>query len=309
MIGKDFLITFAFYLPFLFTLLFIVFLLFLGIVAFFSGTLFVVGLAVYGLYAMTRDMGIFHGLRTTIESLQTSFQNGFLTHLKQSFVLKQTEKIPTKPALYICEPHGLLGYSWILHFCYKIQDWPSSSPRPVLAAHSLLFRIPFVKEILEAFQFVDSSETTIKKYLEQGHSVAILIGGIEEMIYNGEEPVQLILKKRKGYARIAKEMGVPLVPLFTKGENELFPSVSFWPWRFFCQVCYKLTGVHFPLPSWNSIHRWTTLYRKPFDTPVETFVLDCIETQDKSESQIRKETIKCFFNFFKDQKIDAIFKA
>lgn len=307
MFGKDIFLTFAFYLPFLFTVLFVFFLLILGFLAFFSGTLFVLGLAVYGVYALTRDMGLFKGLRTMIDSLETSFQEGFLAHLKESFVLEQTEKIPTKPALYICEPHGLIGYSWILHFCYKIHAWPSSSPRPVLAAHSILFHIPFVKDILEAFHFVDSSEATIKRYLEQGRSVAILIGGVEEMIYNGQQPLRLILKKRKGYARIAKEMGVPIVPLFTKGENELFPTPSFWPWNAFCTLCYKWTGIHLPLPSWKSVQRWTTLLQQPFEKPVQTFVLGVIDTENKSESQIRKETIQCFLTFFKDKSIQAEF--
>lgn len=299
--------TFAFYLPFVFTVVFVFFLLLLGLIAFFSGTLFVVGLALYGAYAVSRDMGVFQGLHKYIDSLQTSFEEGFLAHLKQSFVLRQTEKIPSRPALYICEPHGLIGYSWILHFIYKIQDWPSSSPRPILAAHSILFRIPFVKEILEAFQFVDSSEATLKHYLSQGKSVAILIGGVEEMMYNGETPLRLILKKRKGYARIAKEMGVPIVPLFTKGENELFPSPSFWPWKAFCTLCYKWMRIHLPLPSWTSMKRWTSLVHRPFETPIETFVLDVIDTENKSEAQIRKETIQGFVKFFKEKSIPAEF--
>lgn len=305
MIVSDTFIAFAFYLPFIFTVVFVFFLLLLGIIAFFSGTLLVLGLALYGSYAITRDLGIFQSFGTFIQNLQSSFHHGFLTHLKQSFVLKQSEKLPNRTALYICEPHGLIGYSWILHFCYKIHTWPSSSIRPVLAAHSLLFHIPFVKDILEAFQFVDSSETTIKKYLGEGKSVAILIGGVEEMMYNGEEPLQLIVKKRKGYARIAKEMKVPIVPLFTKGENELFPTPSFWPWKMFCSLCYKLTGIHLPLPSWKSMRRWATLFKEPFNLPVETFVLGVIETENKSELQIRKETIQRFTEFLKQEGIPA----
>jgi 1-acyl-sn-glycerol-3-phosphate acyltransferase len=306
---KNFLTVLFFYLPFLLTAVLVCIVLVIGLIALFSGTLLVLGLAFYGLYAITRDMGFLKWIHDKVYVYHESFETVFLKNLQESFVFRQQSNLPSQHALYVCEPHGLISYSWVLHFIYKIHSWPSSSPRPVLAAHSLLFRIPFVKDLLESFHFIDSSEEKIKEYLRQGKSVALLVGGIEEMVYNGEEPVQLILKKRKGYARIAKEMKVPIVPLFTKGENELFPTPSFWPWKVFSQMLYKTTGLHIPIPSWKSIQRWVTLLDKPFSTPVETFILEPIQTEGKDESLIRNETVKRFDTFFKEYKINAIFKG
>lgn len=306
---KNFLTVLFFYLPFLLTIVLACIALLIGILALFSGTLLVLCLAFYGFYALTRDIGFLGWIHNRFCSYQESFETTFLKNLQESFVIRNETLLPSGPALYICEPHGLISYSWVLHFIYKIHEWPSPSIRPVLAAHSILFQIPFLKDVLESFHFIDSSEEKIKEYLEKGHSVALLVGGIEEMMYNGEEPVQLILKKRKGYARIAKDMKVPLVPLFTKGENELFPTPSFLPWKVFSHLLYKTTGLYLPLPSWKSVKRWVSLIDKPFPTPVETFVLKPIETLGKQELEIRKETIKRFHSFFTIQKINATFKA
>jgi 1-acyl-sn-glycerol-3-phosphate acyltransferase len=306
---KNFFTVLFFYLPFLLTIVLACIALLIGILALFSGTLLVLCLAFYGFYALTRDVGLLEWIYNRFCSYQESFETIFLQNLQKSFVLRDETNIPAGPALYICEPHGLISYSWVLHFIYKIHAWPSSSVRPILAAHSMLFQIPFLKDVLESFHFIDSSEEKIKEYLGKGKSVALLVGGIEEMVYNGEQPVQLILKKRKGYARIAKEMNVPLVPLFTKGENELFPSPSFWPWKVFSQILYKTTGLHIPLPSWKSVKRWSSLLEKPFSTPVETFVLEPIQTTNKQEPEIRNETIQRFHRFFQTKQIEATFKA
>ena len=298
-----------FYLPFLFTLMFCCLAFLLGIAVILSGSFVFLLFAVYGMYAISRDFGALGWIQQKGKKLYESLHKGFLQHLKASFVLQQKQHIPIQNALYICEPHGLIGYSWIYHFCYKLSEWPEGSPRPFLAAHSILFTIPLIREVLESFHFIDSSEEKIKEYLKQGKSVALLVGGIEEMVYNGQQPIQLILKKRKGYARIAREVGVPIVPLFAKGENELFPPPTFWMWKVFSSSLYKILGLQIPMPSWISMKRWASLVDKPFDTPIETYVLEKIETRGKSDTTIRKETLQRFREFFQDKEIQATFKG
>jgi hypothetical protein len=197
----------------------------------------------------------------------------------------------------------------MLHFCYGISQWPFGKQTPVVAIHSILFRLPIVRDILEQFRCIEAKEDTIKDYLKKGVSVAIVTGGIEEMIHNGDETIKVVLKKRKGYARIAKECNVSIVPMFTVGENELFPNESFWLWKYGATLLHKWTKIYVPMPSWKSMNQWASILRTPLETPVETFVLGVIETGQKEESEIRKECIDLYTQFFRESKIQAMIVA
>jgi hypothetical protein len=303
MIGKELLTALLFYLPFLLTIVFGVFTMAIGILAIFSGTMIVLFLATYGLYALLRDIGFIEMTLLKMKQIWQYISHDVERNLQQSFLFRNEEKLPDKPALFLCHPHGLIGYSWMLHFCYGLHPWPSSKLKPYVAIHSILFRLPLVRDVLEQFRCIEAKEETIKEYLNQGNSVAIVTGGIEEMLYNGDSSVKLVLKKRKGYARIAKRCGVPLVPMFTVGENELFPNEPFWLWQQIAGVVYKWTGIYVPLPSWTSMKQWSRILRNPLDTPVETFVLGVLDTQNKEESAIRNECMEMYTKFFKEKNI------
>lgn len=294
-----------FYLPFVLTIVFGLFATTIGILAIFSGTVLVLLLAGYGLYALLRDVGILeHGIQGA-KRLWLYISEDIQRNIEQSFVLRNIEKLPDKPALYLCHPHGLFGYSWLLHFLYRIHTWPNEAVRPKLAIHSIFFRIPLVRDILEQCHCIEAKEDVIQSYLRKGMSVALVTGGIEEMLYNGDTTVKLVLQKRKGYARIAKSCGVPIVPLFTVGENDLFPNETFWLWRSFTSLIHKWFHIQIPLPSWSSMKRWSTILQKPLDKPLETFVLGVLDTQEKSEEEIRRNCEQMYTAFFHEQKIKA----
>jgi hypothetical protein len=294
-----------FYLPFLLTIVVAFFALTIGIVAIFSGTLLILFLAAYGFYSVLRDMGFLELCIKKFQSLWKHMSLDVEKNIQLSFLIKDLDKLPSTTALFLCHPHGLIGYSWMLHFCYGIHPWPVTKPKPVVAIHSIFFRIPIVRDVLEQFHCIEAREDIIRHHLEKGTSVAIATGGIEEMLYNGEKKVKLVLQKRKGYARIAKHCNVPIVPLFTVGENELFPSESFWVWKGIQTLVYRWTGIQVPLPTWTSMKSWASILRKPLETPVETFVLGVLKTQGKKEDKIRTDCVKMYEDFFECHSLQA----
>lgn len=305
MVLQQILTALLFYLPFLLTIVFGIFALTIGILAIFSGTILILLLAVYGVYALLRDTGLIEKTIGQFKHVWRYISHDIQKNLQDSFHLVGKDRLPETPALFLCHPHGLIGYSWMLHFCYGIHSWPQDTPKPLVAIHSILFRIPLVRDVLEQFRCIEAKEDIIKDHLKKGISVAIVTGGIEEMIYNGDTTVKLVLKKRKGYARIAKEMNVPIVPLFTVGENELFPTEPFWLWKLVAEWIHTYTRIYVPLPSWTSMTQWAHILRKPLETPVETFVLGVLETKQKEESQIRKECLELYRHFFQEKGIQA----
>jgi hypothetical protein len=294
-----------FYMPFLLTLAFGAFVFCIGLVTLLSGTFLVILFAIYGVYCFLRDSGYLNQWIHTLKSYQSQVSQRVLQQIKQSFVLEQTSNIPNRNALYVCSPHGLVGYSWFFHFSFCLSDWPSSSPRPLLAIHSIFFRIPIAKEILEANRCIEASERSIGKALQEGHSVALIVGGVEEMFHAGDPTVKLVLKKRKGYVRIAKQAGVPLVPVFTHGETRLLGSESSWLWKQFSGWMYRWTHLQFPLPKWEQVREFARIIKGPLQTPVKTFVLAPIETQHKDEETLRKIFLRNLQTFFKQHHLQA----
>jgi hypothetical protein len=305
MFGQQLFTALMFYLPFLLTIVFGLFTMAIGILAIFSGTLVVLLLATYGLYALLRDVGAIELCLTNMKRIWHYISHDVEKNIQKSFELRNTEKLPETAALFLCHPHGLIGYSWMIHFCYGLSPWPMNKPKPYVAIHSILFRLPLVRDVLELFRCIEAKEETIQEYLKQGKSVAIVTGGIEEMMYNGDSSVKLVLKKRKGYARIAKACGVSIVPMFTVGENELFPNEPFWLWKHLTQLVHRWTKIYVPLPSWKSMKQWASILRTPLETPIETFVLGVVHTQSKGESEIRKDCLGMYKNFLKDHAIEG----
>ena len=300
---QDILTAGVFYMPFVMTIGFALIVFFIGLACIISGTFFLIALANYGIYSILRDTGILTRLSDKMNLAWNYVNKKFIENLQQSFVLRNTETVPKTQALYICSPHGLMAFSWFFHFSYCLSKWPEETSRPLLAVHSLLFRIPFAREILEANRCIEASEEEIQKALEKGHSVAIVIGGVEEMNYSGEKRVKLILKKRKGYIRIAKQRGIPIVPLYAEGENELFQKEPSFLWKKFSDLLYKVTKLQYPLPSWKSIRYISKIVKGPLEKPIETFVLEPIETQKKDERVIQLECISRVQTFLKNNHI------
>ena len=68
--------------------------------------------------------------------------------------------------------------------------------------------------------------------------------------------IRLLLKKRKGFIKIALQTGRELIPAFSFGENFLFPQWTFtegsliWRWQKFMQ---KITGMTVPFACGRGI--------------------------------------------------------
>lgn len=292
----------VFYVPFIAFIGFGLFVFILGICTLITGSLIFILFASYGVYALLRDTGWIEYAIETCKQWMNWLDMDIVKNIHSSFILKGAEHIPKGPALYICHPHGVIGMGWYYHLCHH---WPYSSKRPYLAIHSFLFKFPFLKEILLANNCIDSSEETIRSYLEKGESVAILTGGAEEMLYSHENTLSIVMKKRKGYSKIAEKVNVPIVPLISTNENTYFPQHSSFLWNQFNHLMYRYTKLNFPFPSWKAIQHILHMFKEPLKDPIETFILKPIEPQNKSVEDIRQETIQRIEEFIKEKNLNA----
>jgi 1-acyl-sn-glycerol-3-phosphate acyltransferase len=80
------------------------------------------------------------------------------------------------------------------------------------------FYFPILRELLLFLGFVSANKKTLNHVLKDGKSVVIMVGGAEEALHHQG----IILNKRKGFVELAVKNKVPLVPVYTFGENELY---------------------------------------------------------------------------------------
>ena len=220
-------------------------------------------------------------------------------NIQKSFLIKGSMPLSLKkPVLYVCHPHGLYGFSWYIHFSACLSAWPLlPQKRPKLAVHSSLFRIPFVRELMYLNNCIQATESEILETLKGGDSVALVLGGIEELHKTSGDGIKLIIKKRNGFLRIAEKAGVPLVPLITVGENELFPFLKSPMLDEVQNTLYSWFHIALPVPTWTSLKEWIKIVDRPLRTPLTTYILEPVTHATK------KNYIKRILDFAKSENV------
>ena len=86
------------------------------------------------------------------------------------------------------------------------------------------FRLPLMREFLLAVGVADASQEACLRLLGRGGGAAIMlaVGGAQESLHCRPGSFDLVLNRRKGFARVALQTGAKLVPVLGFGENELY---------------------------------------------------------------------------------------
>ena len=267
-----------------------------------GSTAAVVSIFFYGLYCILRDLGFLEVVFKRIGIVTNLLSEHVKKNVEESFVFEVNGKTVEQPALYLCHPHGLYGLTWFIHFAAGLSKWPFQE-RPVLAVHSIFFQLPIFRELFQSNHCIEAKEAEIEKCLKQGKSVALLVGGIEELHLTEAGTVRLILQKREGFARLSQRCQVPLVPLISPTENTLFPPTGNQIWRWIENQLYERFRIALPLPSWKNIFVWTGIAYKPFAKKLVTYILEPVYPDTKSIQDIKSEYIEKIQRFSKEKDI------
>ncbi|XP_006908582.1 acyl-CoA wax alcohol acyltransferase 1 [Pteropus alecto] len=156
------------------------------------------------------------------------------THMRDYFpitILKTKDLSPEHNYLMGVHPHGILTFGAFCNFCTEATGFSKIFPgiTPHLATLSWFFKIPLIREYIMAKGVCSVSEPTIDYLLSHGpgNLVGIVVGGVAEALQSVPNTTTLLLRKHKGFVRIALQRGAHLVPTFTFGENEVYDQVLF----------------------------------------------------------------------------------
>jgi hypothetical protein len=109
------------------------------------------------------------------------------------------------------EPHGVLPIALPTIFNNLIDRLPPSIGSCYGVATSTVFRLPIMRQVWWWLDLRPASRTCFHELLDEGHSVAVAPGGVQECIYMGPGKEVVFLRKRLGFVRIALQHGcVPI---------------------------------------------------------------------------------------------------
>ncbi|KAJ3170040.1 Diacylglycerol O-acyltransferase 2 [Irineochytrium annulatum] len=185
----------------------------------------------------------------------------------------------------------------------KTSDTPYPADRNYLfCAH------PFWREFILAGGAISCDRKALESALRPkdkstGKAVHLVPGGGEEYLEMREKSIDLVLKKRKGFARMALITGASLVPVLTFGETDLFSRIDNGFTRTLSAFTKKI--AHFAFPAFYG--RWGTPFarRVPLTTVVGPPIhVDRVDnpTPEQVEALHAKyiESLTAIFDEYKD---------
>jgi 1-acyl-sn-glycerol-3-phosphate acyltransferase len=97
-------------------------------------------------------------------------------------------------------------------------------------AHDLVFQVPGVRASLSRFGTVPASPANMRAALGKGAALLVYPGGDHETYRPSWEQDQIDFAGRTGFVKLARELGVPIVPVVAIGgqETSLFLSRGDW---------------------------------------------------------------------------------
>ncbi|XP_014294118.1 2-acylglycerol O-acyltransferase 2 isoform X2 [Halyomorpha halys] len=171
-------------------------------------------------------------------------------------LVKTADLDPNKNYLFCNHPHGLLSTASFINFCLGTSPRTELFPglRFFMTSLDVNLKYPVVRDYGMCLGLISASKKSLTYLLndsKKGNVVILMIGGAEEVIYTIPGKNKLILKKRKGFIKLALKLGCGLVPVFHFGENDLFqlkePNPGTWLYTA-QQWIKKKTGAVLALP-------------------------------------------------------------
>lgn len=159
------------------------------------------------------------------------FASYFPARLHKSVPLPSTRKY-----IFGYHPHGIISHGAFAAFATEGLKFSKIFPgiTNTLLTLDSNFRLPFYRDYALAMGLASVSRESCENILSKGgvngegmgRAITIVVGGARESLDAQPHRLRLILKRRKGFVKLAIRTGADLVPVLAFGENELYDQVS-----------------------------------------------------------------------------------
>ncbi|KAL2866792.1 diacylglycerol acyltransferase type 2A [Aspergillus lucknowensis] len=143
--------------------------------------------------------------------------------------------LPTRKYIFGYHPHGIISLGAFAAFCTEALGFSKFFPgiTNTLLTLDSNFRIPLYREYALSMGLASVSRESCENLLTKGgtdgegmgRAITIVIGGARESLNASPHSLRLVLKRRKGFIKLAIRTGADLVPVLAFGENDLYEQV------------------------------------------------------------------------------------
>ncbi len=129
------------------------------------------------------------------------------------------DRVPDGPAILVANHNGGLSPVDGLFLVHYYRQRGYTDPVYILA-HDILFKHPRVAKALRSVGIVPANREMAHRVLEAGHKLLVFPGGDIETLRPYRDRRKVVLAGRRGFARLALEHRVPIVPIVSAGSHE-----------------------------------------------------------------------------------------
>jgi len=143
---------------------------------------------------------------------------------------------PTRKYIFGYHPHGIISHGAFAAFATEALGFSQLFPG---ITNSLLtldanFRIPLYRDYALRMGINSVSRESCENLLRKGgpngegmgRAITIVVGGARESLDARPYSLKLVLKRRKGFVKLALRTGADLVPVLAFGENEIYEQLN-----------------------------------------------------------------------------------
>lgn len=136
-----------------------------------------------------------------------------------------------KNYMFVYHPHGVIGMGCNAALTTNGCGFEDKFPgiHRSTATLNASFLAPFFREWMLANGMISANKSTLTQQLTTTRpfrkSVVLVPGGAQEALHAHPGVFSLVLKKRKGFIKLALQTGCSVVPCLGFGENEVFGTV------------------------------------------------------------------------------------
>ncbi|GAB7359256.1 hypothetical protein MBLNU230_g5913t1 [Neophaeotheca triangularis] len=199
--------------------------------------------------------------------------------------LHRTQELePTRKYIFGYHPHGIISHGAFAAFATESLGFSTLFPgiTNTLLTLDTNFRIPLYRDYALRMGLASVSRESCENLLSKGgrngegmgRAITIVVGGARESLDAEPFKLRCVLKKRKGFVKLAIRQGADLVPVLAFGENDLYDQFDATrnPWIHRGQMAVKkLIGFTVPLFHARGIFNYDVglmPYRRPLDIVV-----------------------------------------
>ncbi|KYO26092.1 hypothetical protein Y1Q_0003847 [Alligator mississippiensis] len=133
------------------------------------------------------------------------------------YELHGLENIPEGPCV-VTFYHGAIS---IDHIIFVARYFLLTHRVCVSVVHRYFFKLPGLQSLLEAFSTISGTKEECMNALKNGRVVAVAPGGAREALFS-DETYKLVWAHHKGFAQLAIDARVPIIPMYTENIREAY---------------------------------------------------------------------------------------